>query len=320
MAAINRPVLLLGERGTGKELAAARLHYLSLRWENPFLTLNCAALTPTLIESELFGYEEGAFTGARKRRIGRFEAASGGTLFLDEIGAIPLEVQEKILRVVEYGIFERVGSSTPTEADVRIVGATHADLPDLAQKGQFKQDLLDRLSFEVLYLPPLRERKGDIPLLANHFASRMAYEIGRDEAPIFTASALRELEGYPWEGNIRQLKNVVERAVYRADADKINQIIFNPFKSASDGKATASSNVRTDSTGLAESTELKGIENLPLKTALETLEIYQLKKALAQARYNQKKAARILGLTYDQFRGSNGNIKTFSNNGTCSCF
>src|SRR5215475_5228277 len=155
VARVNRPVLCLGERGTGKELAVSKLHYLSPRWQGPLVALNCAALSPALIESELFGHEEGAFTGATRRRAGRFEAAHGGTLFLDEIAQIPLEVQEKILRVVEYGMFERVGSSQPIQTDVRIVGATNADLMALAAAGRFIRDLLDRLSFDVLFLPPL---------------------------------------------------------------------------------------------------------------------------------------------------------------------
>ena len=192
VAQVNRPVLLIGERGTGKELAVARLHYLSQRWQGPLVALNCAALSPTLIEAELFGHEEGAFTGATRRRLGRFEAAHGGTLFLDEIGQIPLEVQEKILRVVEYGTFERVGSAQPIQVDVRIVGATNADLAALAAAGRFKHDLLDRLSFEVLFLPPLRERKEDIVLLANHFAARMAFELGRSEVPSFSDEAVAE--------------------------------------------------------------------------------------------------------------------------------
>ena len=174
VAAIDRPVLLVGERGTGKELAARRLHYLSLRWDHPLVALNCAALAPSLIESELFGHEAGAFTGAQQRRAGRFEAADTGTLFLDEIGSIPLQVQEKILRVVEYGTFERVGSADVVEVDARIVGATNADLRALVCEGRFKQDLLDRLSFEVLHVPPLRERAEDLLLLANHFAAHMA--------------------------------------------------------------------------------------------------------------------------------------------------
>jgi len=152
VAKVDRPVLILGERGSGKELAARRLHNLSPRWQGPLVALNCAALSPTLIEAELFGHEEGAFTGAFRKRLGRFEQADGGTLFLDEIGNIPMETQEKILRAVEYGTFERVGSSQPVEVDVRIVGATNADLLAMSERGRFKKDLLDRLSFEVLYL------------------------------------------------------------------------------------------------------------------------------------------------------------------------
>lgn len=302
VASVNRPVLLIGERGTGKELAAVRLHYLSLRWDGPLVTLNCSALTPTLIESELFGYEEGAFTGARQRRIGRFETASGGTLFLDEIGAIPLEVQEKILRVVEYGTFERVGSSEPIEVDVRIVGATNADLIDLADRGHFKKDLLDRLSFEVLFVPPLRKRQGDITFLATHFAQRMAYELGRDKMPEFTKEAIQALQQHPWEGNIRELKNVVERAVYQSDSHLITHIVFNPFQSpfapTIHREPPAVPEKISDSDPL-----LAELTTQPLTSAVERLKAYRLKHALIEAKYNQKKAARLLGLTYDQFRG-----------------
>ncbi len=178
VAPIDRPVLILGERGTGKELAATRIHFLSKRWQKPLLTLNCSALTPTLIGSELFGHEKGAFTGASTNHSGRFEKASDGTLFLDEIGSIPMEVQEKILRVVEYKSFERVGGSTPINVDVRIVAAANVNLALLAKTKKFKQDLLDRLSFEVIYLPPLRNRQEDIVILSNHFAQRMAFELG----------------------------------------------------------------------------------------------------------------------------------------------
>ncbi len=220
-ATINRSVLLVGERGSGKEIAARRLHYLSPRWQQSLVTVNCAALPPSLIETELFGYEAGAFTGANKTRKGRFEEAQGGTLFLDEIGLIPLEVQEKILRVVEYGTYERVGSSTTHEVNVRIIGATNADLPTLVTEGKFKQDLLDRLSFEVLFLPPLRERGEDIILLAAYFANKMALECGREPTIRFSETVQQQLLSYPWPGNVRELKNVVERAVYRSDSSII---------------------------------------------------------------------------------------------------
>ncbi|MFH1488083.1 MAG: sigma 54-interacting transcriptional regulator, partial [Pseudomonadota bacterium] len=183
VAPINRPVLIMGERGTGKELAVSRLHFLSDRWQAPFVALNCSALAPSLIEAELFGFEKGAFTGAEQRRTGRFEAADGGSLFLDEIGNIPIEVQEKILRVVEYGAFERVGSSVSIEVDARIIAATNADLVALTREGRFMRDLLDRLSFEVLFLPPLRERTGDILLLANHLPGEWPSNWGVERCP-----------------------------------------------------------------------------------------------------------------------------------------
>ena len=304
VAQVDRPVLIIGERGTGKELAATRLHYLSKRWQEPFVALNCAALSPTLIESELFGHEAGAFTGAVSRRTGRFEAATGGTLFLDEIGNIPLEVQEKILRVVEYGVFERVGGSQPVQVDVRIIGATNADVGELAVEGDFKRDLLDRLSFEVLFLPPLRDREGDILFLANHFAARMAFELERGEVPEFSDEAIAALEGYPWPGNVRELKNVVERAVYRSDSALISDIVFDPFQSPF-GTAALSADERPSQPPTAADlpVEVETDVDKPFEEAVRELEILLVKRALKNARYNQKKAADILGLTYHQFRG-----------------
>jgi len=314
VAPIDRPVLILGERGTGKELAAARVHFLSKRWQKPMVTLNCAALTPTLIGSELFGYEKGAFTGAGSRQIGRFEQAADGTLFLDEIGTIPMEVQEKILRVVEYGTFERVGSSRPVRVDVRIVAATNADLPRLAGLGRFKQDLLDRLSFEVIYAPPLRYRKEDILLLATHFASRMAYELGWEKAPHLTSGAVKTLEAYSWPGNIRELKNVIERAVYKSASHMIGKISFDPFQSRygedlepdlvqeclePDPESFASRGAG----GGGKRQLLAALFEKPLKESLLALESYRLRAALFACQFNQKKAAALLGISYDQFRG-----------------
>lgn len=298
VAKIERPVIIVGERGTGKEISARRIHYLSDRWKGPLVTVNCAALPSSLIESELFGYEKGAFTGAVQTRKGRFEEAEGGTLFLDEIGLIPLEVQEKILRVVEYGTFERVGSSVTHEIDVRIVGATNADLPDLCRKGLFKEDLLDRLSFEVLFLPPLRRRKGDVMLLADFFASKMAFECGHDEKPVFTDEVVRLLESYPWPGNVRELKNVVERAVYQSDSNVISEINFNPFENPYKDEPI-------DTSSSLGSARLKEFE-YDLKDydkAHEDLDISYLSRALAQSGGNQRLAALSMNLTYDQFRG-----------------
>jgi len=301
IAPVERPVLLVGERGTGKELAANRLHFLSKRWEGPFVTLNCATLSPSLIESELFGHERGAFTSAEQSRPGRFETADDGTLFLDEIGSIPLEAQEKILRGVEYGTFERVGSSKSIAVDVRIIGATNVDLSAMADREDFKRDLLDRLSFEVLFLPPLRYRGEDIMLLANHFAGRIAYELGRDELPVFSENALRILEIYSWKGNIRELKNVVERAVYRADTTVIDEIVFDPFISP---YAPLQKDKEKSKHELRRTVRLDPSQDvMPLKTAVKNLEIKLLQQALTLARHNQKKAASYTGLTYDQFRG-----------------
>jgi psp operon transcriptional activator len=294
VAPINRPVLLIGERGTGKELAAARLHYLSGRWEKPFVTLNCASLASTLIESELFGYERGAFTGALQRRAGRFETAEGGTLFLDEIGSVPLEVQGKILRVVEYNSFERVGSAERVDVDVRILAATNADLRELVGRAQFKPDLLDRLSFEVLVVPPLRARRGDVLLLARHFAARMAKELGRAETPVIGETAAAALERHPWPGNVRELKNVVERAVYRSDAAIVSEVEFDPFLSPYAPSARRESSAPAPAADTPKQT---------IRAATWRLQVRMLEEALARSKHNQRKAAADLGLTYNQFRG-----------------
>ncbi|MBL7005612.1 MAG: sigma 54-interacting transcriptional regulator [Spirochaetia bacterium] len=297
-AVVDRPVLVIGERGSGKEMAVSRLHFLSGRWQEPFVTINCAALPPSLIETELFGHEAGAFTGAVKARKGRFEEASGGTLFLDEIGLIPLEVQEKILRVVEYGTFERVGSSRTFEVNVRIVGATNADLPALCKENKFKQDLLDRLSFEVLFIPPLRARGDDIILLAQHFASRMAYELGRDEIPEFSSAVVEAMLSYAWPGNVRELKNTVERAVYRTRDSVITEISLNPFDNPYTEISTG--------TGVSDASFEELFDAIPLdkySEAGEMLELSFLQRALDASEGSQKEAAVKLGLTYDQFRG-----------------
>lgn len=311
-ARVNRSVLVIGERGSGKELAAQRLHYLSPRWEKELVTVNCAALPPSLIETELFGHESGAFTGAQKARKGRFEEAQGGTLFLDEIGLIPLEVQEKILRVVEYGTFERVGSSKSHKVDVRIIGATNSDLKKLCNEGKFKEDLLDRLSFEVLFLPPLRTRGDDILLLANYFASKMSLECNLDSMPEFSDSVIEQMLNYNWPGNVRELKNVVERAVYSSESSIINEIILDPFKNPFKEE---SDNIQKNNDENIEKKSEKNIiekkdEELEVKINLENyvinrqnFDLLYLKKALDEANNNQRQAAQLLGLSYDQLRG-----------------
>ena len=313
-AAMNRPVLVIGERGTGKELIAERLHRLSQRWSGPLVTMNCAALPETLIEAELFGHEAGAFTGATKARVGRFEEADGGTLFLDELGTLSMGAQERLLRAVEYGEVTRIGSSRPMRVDVRIVAATNENLPAMAQRGRFRPDLLDRLSFEVITLPPLRAREGDIEVLVEHFGRRMASELGWSYWPGFTPAAASLLERYSWPGNVRELRNVVERAVYRwEDPERpIAEIVFDPFDSPWAPKAPA----EEGSTRAAASGPTVTVVDPPpaahrqdeavadLRAAVEAYERRVLEEALARCRFNQRATAKALALTYDQLRHS----------------
>ena len=297
VAPLNRPVLVIGERGTGKELIAARIHYLSGRWDYPFVKMNCAALAESLLETELFGHEAGSFTGATKRRLGRFELANQGSLFLDELSSTSSGVQEKILRVIEYGEFERVGGSETVRTNVRIIGATNEDLPGLADRGKFRSDLLDRLAFDVITLPPLRERPGDILTLANHFAVKMAAELGKDLFNGFSEQARKELLNYTWLGNVRELKNVVERAVYTClDYDQpISDIIFDPFDSP----------WRPGTPSIKDKPARPNLPNEPydFKQAVQHEEVRRIKSAMEQCRFNQKKAAEFLGMTYHQLRG-----------------
>ena len=297
VAPLNRPVLVIGERGTGKELIAARIHFLSGRWDSPFIKMNCAALAESLLETELFGHEIGSFTGAAKRRLGRFELANQGSLFLDELSSTSSGVQEKILRVIEYGEFERVGGSETIRTNVRIIGATNDDLPVLAEKGQFRADLLDRLAFDVITLPPLRERPDDIMTLAEHFAVKMTGELGLDIFNGFNEQASGALMNYAWPGNVRELKNVVERAVYRCqDKDQpVSNIVFDPFESP----------WRPGTKSPAEKPENAALPEQPydLKQSIQDEEVRRIKHALEQCRFNQKKTAEFLSMTYHQLRG-----------------
>ena len=298
VAAVNKPVLVIGERGTGKELIAARLHYLSPRWQAPLVKLNCATLTEALLETELFGHEAGAFTGATRRHVGRFEQAHGGTLFLDELATVSMRVQEKILRAVEYGQFERVGGSETLTVNVRIVGATNRDMPAAVRAGQFRADLLDRLAFDVLTVPPLRARTGDIMQLAEHFALHISRELGRKLFSGFTQSASAALIHYAWPGNVRELKNVVERSVHRAAADEpVDTIVFDPFVSAFRPPLEAEPEAATV-VPPEESIQLP----CDIKSETARLELDLVKRALAAARYNQNEAAQLLGLSYHQLR------------------
>ena len=299
LAPINRPVIVLGERGTGKELAAERLHFLSPRWDAPFVKVNCAAMAESLLESELFGHEPGAFTGATGTHRGRFERADGGTLFLDELGTTSARLQEKLLRLVEYGEFERLGGQRTLQVDVRVVAATHADLPALAAAGEFRQDLLDRLGFDVVYLPPLRARREDIAELAEHFAIQMSAELGWTLFPGFTDAARARLREHPWPGNVRELKNAVERSVYRwGDASApVDAVVLDPF---AEGRPAAAPSPPPEA-GAADAGEDGAAR--PLRQRVDAFERALPSEALARHGHNQKRTAAVLGLSYDQLRG-----------------
>jgi psp operon transcriptional activator len=294
----------VGERGTGKELAAERVHFLSPRWSNDLLKINCGSITETLLESELFGHEAGAFTGATKLHIGRFERADGGTLFLDELGTMSLRLQEKLLRLIEYGEFERVGGNKTLQVSVRVVAATNADLPVMAEEGKFRWDLLDRLSFDVVKLPPLRERPEDIEELANHFAIKFCAELGWELFPGFSSSAMKQMLEHLWPGNIRELKNVVERSIYRWGNQQlpVAAVVLNPFEHANEKTALV---VEAPNVTLQQGDEhARIISALPidLRQWLHTTERGWLERALEACEQNQKLAASKLSLNYDQMR------------------
>jgi psp operon transcriptional activator len=318
-ATLNRPVLVIGERGTGKELIAERLHRHSNRWSAPLVTMNCAALPETLIEAELFGHESGAFTGATRARAGRFEEADGGTLFLDELATLSMAAQERLLRAVEYGEITRIGASKPLKVDCRIVAATNEHLPALVERGRFRADLLDRLSFEVITLPPLRVREGDVLVLADYFGQRMAAEIGWTIWPGWGDRARALLEAHDWPGNVRELRNVVERAVYRwPDGDRpVDTIHFDPFDSPwmpDPGQGAIERNAVMMAGGRVSSpTPAAPVSDDPKAPSVDapctdlraTVDAYE--KALVEAaftrnRYNQRSTATALGLSYDQLR------------------
>jgi psp operon transcriptional activator len=316
VAPLNKPVLIVGERGTGKELIASRLHYLSSRWQQAFLKINCAALSESLLEAQLFGHEAGAFTGATALRKGYFERADGGTLFLDELANTSMPVQEKILRVIEYGEFERLGGNHTIKVDIRLVAATNEDLPALAKAGKFREDLLDRLAFDVVTLPPLRARAEDILVLAEHCAIAMVKEMGQEYFAGFSENVQHQLLRYSWPGNIRELKNVVERAVYQHPEKVISRLVFNPFESpyrpslsparASDvAIAASSSEPLTPSAPVSDAPmqpQLNG-SGLDFREHIQNYETELLRRALEHCQFNQRKTASFLNLSYHQLRG-----------------
>ena len=311
LAAIDRPCLVIGERGTGKELLATRLHYLSPRWDGPLVKVNCAALAESLLDTELFGHEAGAFTGAQRQHAGRFERAEGGTLLLDEIASASAAVQEKVLRVIEYGEMERVGGRRTIQLDVRVIGATNVDLPSLARDGAFRADLLDRLAFEVVTIPPLRARPADIMPLANAFAMEITRALGKDVFPGFGPHAEQVLRGHSWPGNVRELKNVVERAVYRSAASDapIDTVVIDPFENPwrpshhpigadTDGVENARRPDASEPAGPTLPAEFP--VDFPVEVA--RFERSLLERALDASRHNQTSTARALGLGYHQLR------------------
>ena len=311
LAAIDRPCLVVGERGTGKELLATRLHYLSPRWDGPLVKVNCAALAEPLLDTELFGHEAGAFTGAQRQHIGRFERADGGTLLLDEIANASAAVQEKVLRVIEYGEIERVGGRQTIQLDVRVIGAANVDLPSLARDGAFRSDLLDRLAFEVVTIPPLRARSTDIMTLANAFALEITRALGKDVFPGFGPRAEEILRGHSWPGNVRELKNVVERAVYRSPSSdsRIDTVVIDPFENpwrpsphsigaTSDHPAPTH---RSKVGGPGEST-VSADDPIDFTAEIARFERSLLERALNAARHNQSDTARALGLGYHRLR------------------
>lgn len=297
LAPIERSVLIIGERGTGKELIAQRLHYLSKRWDKPLVTLNCSSLNENLIDSELFGHEAGSFTGAKAKHLGRFERAETGTLFLDELATAPFSVQEKLLRVIEYGEYERVGGGKTLTANVRLICATNADLPQLAERNEFRADLLDRLAFDVIHLPPLRKRTEDILLLAEHYAIRMCRELALPLFVGFGQQASQQLLSYSWPGNVRELKNVVERAVYQHGVNEqpIKEISIDPFLVSWQPEPNNEASEQVDEFSISFPMDYKKWQ--------EDLDIKLLKKTLAEARHNKRTAAELLGLSYHQLRG-----------------
>ena len=310
LAPLERPCLIIGERGTGKELIGERMHFLSRRWEGPYIKVNCAALSEQLLDSELFGHERGAFTGATERRIGRFEQADGGTLFLDEIATASMQVQEKLLRVVEYGEFQRLGGEKVLLSDVRVVAATNVDLPSRAAQGEFRADLLDRLAFDVVTLPPLRARPGDISLLADFFARRMAIEM-REDFPGFAPSAIEAMENHEWKGNVRELRNFAQRITYRALTNPDGQPVrfdpsaMDPFESPFRPSASLSGTKSDPPEAETVSTPppMKPDLSLAFEDQVRLFETQLIDDALARTQGHQGRAAEHLGLTYHQFRG-----------------
>jgi len=286
VAPTEATVLIQGESGTGKELFARAIHQLSARAKHPFVAVNCAAIPETLIENELFGHEKGAYTGADSRSMGKFELAHRGTLFLDEIGELPLQVQAKILRVLETKIFERIGSVQTQEADVRIVAATNRDLQEAVQQRRFREDLFFRLSVVPVTIPPLREREGDLRLLALHFLKKFGREF-KKESLVLSESAFKLIESYRWPGNVRELQNCMERAVIMCEGSEIFpedlNLAFHQNQTAAE---------------VPEGFDLSGSLSEASLRAMVLVEKAKISQALRQAKWNKTKTAETLNVGY----------------------
>ncbi|MHC4179657.1 MAG: sigma-54-dependent transcriptional regulator [Planctomycetota bacterium] len=279
VAVVPRPVLIVGERGTGKELVARAIHFTGGSSERPIVTVNCAAFNDALLESELFGHEKGAFTGADSARHGKFEQADGGTLFLDEIGNMSLSFQEKILRVVEYGTFTRVGGTTERRTSVRIIAATNRDLEEMIAAGEFAADLYDRLTFETIHVPALRQREGDVEVLARYFLDQFARETPVFGGKTLSPAAISILRSHRFPGNVRELKNLIERAAFHDTTDEITP----------------------EDIGMLPHADLTS-HGGSFYEKVETFGRRLIEDALRTSAGNQAQAARNLGLSYHQFR------------------
>jgi len=292
-AGTDATVLLQGESGTGKELFARALHALSSRAEGPFVAINCAAIPETLLETELFGHEKGAFTGAVARKLGRFELAHRGTLFLDEIGDLPVGLQAKILRAIEEHCFERVGGTSSLHIDVRIVAASNKDLKAAAASRQFREDLFFRLSVFPITIPPLRERRADIALLARHFTEQFCKELKKKPATL-APQALQQLQAYPWPGNVRELQNCIERAVILADGDTIQPRNLNL-------SFPAPPEERSGTSDPWDQIELSGTLADASRRVLAEVERRKIAQTLADTAGNKVRASEILQVSYKAF-------------------
>ncbi|MCG7201286.1 sigma-54 dependent transcriptional regulator [Marinobacter pelagius] len=295
LARSQAPVFISGESGSGKELVARMIHLQGPRREGPFVAVNCGAIPSELMESEFFGHKKGSFTGAAENKEGLFRSASGGTLFLDEVADLPLAMQVKLLRAIQEKAVRPVGDTKEIPVDVRVLSATHKNLPDLVQEGDFRQDLFYRINVIELAVPPLRERADDIPLLANHILGRIAREYECDPAAL-TPDAIERLKAYSFPGNVRELENILERAFTLCDEDRISADDLHLGNGVQPGSsASGSANAATDAPNVPEG-------EIDLEGFLETIERQAIEKALEATRWNKTAAAKRLGISFRALR------------------